>query len=276
VAAGPGLGALTAGGASHHLTPHQQGVNGVPPITAAAAGGFNAAAAQAAAINAVAAVSAGALHHNATGAILSPTNHHQHLSVHHPAISPHLPPQHIAAGGPPVGVTVANQQLSTPLGCQFTSAVDGGGTAVGSAAVVAAAAAAANTLQQQQQHRHHSSQNNPNQQQHINIQKNNTLQHAHQQTCSSNNHPPAATLFSSGGNQQLAATTASSSGAPHTLIGQTPIGGGKLQHQSSPAPPKKFRPSYTRPSNKGARYVPKPMPQELSNLKTYSKNEHPY
>ena len=40
----------------------------------------------------------------------------------------------------------------------------------------------------------------------------------------------------------------------------------------SPAP-KKFRPSFTRPSNKNSRYVPKPMPQELANLKTYSKSK---
>ena len=56
--------------------------------------------------------------------------------------------------------------------------------------------------------------------------------------------------------------------------------GGPIQSQSSPGSqsgsskspaPKKFRPSYTRPSNKSSRYVPKPMPQELANLKTYSK-----
>ena len=34
---------------------------------------------------------------------------------------------------------------------------------------------------------------------------------------------------------------------------------------------KKFRPAYTRPSHKGARYIPKPIPAELGNLKTYSK-----
>ena len=35
---------------------------------------------------------------------------------------------------------------------------------------------------------------------------------------------------------------------------------------------KKFRPPYTRPSHRAARYIPKPMPQELGHLKTYSKN----
>lgn len=34
---------------------------------------------------------------------------------------------------------------------------------------------------------------------------------------------------------------------------------------------KKFRPAFARPSHKGSRYIPKPIPQELGNLKTYSK-----
>ena len=34
---------------------------------------------------------------------------------------------------------------------------------------------------------------------------------------------------------------------------------------------KKFRPGYTRPSGKSQRYIPKPIPQELGNLKVYSK-----
>lgn len=42
---------------------------------------------------------------------------------------------------------------------------------------------------------------------------------------------------------------------------------GKLA--GSPAA-KKFRPAFARPSHKGSRYIPKPIPQELGNLKTYS------
>lgn len=44
----------------------------------------------------------------------------------------------------------------------------------------------------------------------------------------------------------------------------------KLGGGGAPAA-KKFRPAFTRPSHKGARYIPKPIPQELGNLKTYSK-----
>ena len=39
---------------------------------------------------------------------------------------------------------------------------------------------------------------------------------------------------------------------------------------SGPPPSKKFRP-YTRPSSKSQRHVPKALPQELGNLKVYSK-----
>lgn len=39
---------------------------------------------------------------------------------------------------------------------------------------------------------------------------------------------------------------------------------------SSPAA-KKFRPAYARPSSKSQRYIPKPLPAELGNLKLYSK-----
>jgi hypothetical protein len=73
---------------------------------------------------------------------------------------------------------------------------------------------------------------------------------------------------------QQSPQSAAGCGQPMQTIGPQPLQHqlttAKQQHQSSPAP-KKFRPSYTRPSNKSARYVPKPMPQELSNLKTYSK-----
>ena len=54
----------------------------------------------------------------------------------------------------------------------------------------------------------------------------------------------------------------------HTAaVSNIPTNSAKL---GSPAA-KKFRPAYTRPSHKGARYIPKPIPQELGNLKTYSK-----
>ena len=36
---------------------------------------------------------------------------------------------------------------------------------------------------------------------------------------------------------------------------------------------KKFRPAFARPSHKSSRYIPKPIPQELGNLKTYSKQK---
>ena len=52
-----------------------------------------------------------------------------------------------------------------------------------------------------------------------------------------------------------------------TAVSNIPTNSAKL---GSPAA-KKFRPAYTRPSHKGARYIPKPIPQELGNLKTYSK-----
>ena len=242
VAAPPGLGPLTPAGGNPLATATPNGV----PITAAT--GLNVAA-QAAAINAAAAVSASALHHNP--AVLSHANHQ--LSVHHPAISPHLSQHHIAAvtnSGQP------QQQLSNHL--NFTNnAVDGsGGHAV---------SVATNSLQQQTQHRHHSSQPN-------HSQKNNLLQQ------------PAAAVHQVTSNQTLLhqqqnvqQSSAQSSGQPslQNLVGHASASA--IHHQSTkqvPSSPasKKFRPSYTRPSNKHARYVPKPMPQELSNLKTYSKH----
>lgn len=39
----------------------------------------------------------------------------------------------------------------------------------------------------------------------------------------------------------------------------------------SPSGAKKFRPAYARASSKSQRYIPKPIPQELGNLKVYSK-----
>ena len=242
VAAPPGLGPLTAAG-GNPLAPATP--NGVP-ISAAA--GLNVAA-QAAAINA-AAVSASALHHNP--AALSHGNHQ--LSVHHPAISPHLSHHHLSAvtnsGQPP------QQQLSNHL--NFTNnTVDGaGGHAV---------SVATNSLQQQTQHRHHSSQ--PNHSQKSNLLQQSSVTAVHQVTSN-------PTLLHQQQNVQQSSAQSSVQSSLQNLVGNSSAAG--IHHQtskqvpSSPAP-KKFRPSYTRPSNKHARYVPKPMPQELSNLKTYSK-----
>ena len=246
MAAAPGLQTLTAAG-GNPLAPATP--NGVP-ITAAASG-LNVAAQAQAAINAAAAVSASALHHNP--AVLSHTNHQ--LSVH-PAISPHLPQHHIAAA-----VTAAGQQqLSSHLNCHFTNAaaVDGGGHHPVSNVV------ATNSLQ----HRQHSSQTN-------HSQKNNLLQHSssvHQVTSNPSLLHQTSLQQSSSAQQQPNVV-----GQPslQTLVGHTSATGYQpttKQLQTSPAP-KKFRPSYTRPSNKHTRYVPKPMPQELSNLKTYSKDQ---
>ena len=246
MAAAPGLGTLTAAGGGP-LAPGTP--NGVP--TTVALGGLNAAAQAQAALNA--AVSASALHHN-PAAVLPHTNH-QLSAVHHPAISPHLP-QHIAvsgAGGP-------QQQLSTNhLNCHFTNAVESGG---GPHAV----SVSANSLQQppaSARQQIHSSQTN-------HSQKNNLLQ-PHQVTSNQ-------TLLHQQQNivqQQSPQSAAAGCGQPMQNIGPQPLQHQltttkQQPHQSSPAP-KKFRPSYTRPSNKSARYVPKPMPQELSNLKIYSK-----
>ena len=242
VAAPPGLGPLTAAG-GNPLAPATP--NGVP-ISAAA--GLNVAA-QAAAINA-AAVSASALHHNP--AALSHGNHQ--LSVHHPAISPHLSHHHLSAvtnsGQPP------QQQLSNHL--NFTNnTVDGaGGHAV---------SVATNSLQQQTQHRHHSSQ--PNHSQKSNLLQQSSVTAVHQVTSN-------PTLLHQQQNVQQSSAQSSVQSSLQNLVGNSSAAG--IHHQTSkqvpcsPAP-KKFRPSYTRPSNKHARYVPKPMPQELSNLKTYSK-----
>ena len=249
VAAPPGLGPLTAAGGNPLATATPNGV----PISAAT--GLNVAA-QAAAINAAAQVSASALHHNP--AVLSHANHQ--LSVHHPAISPHLSQHHIAAvtnSGQP------QQQLSNHLNCNFTNnAVDGSGGHTVSVAT--------NSLQQQtQQHRHHSSQTNHSQKSNLLQQPTAAASAVHHQVTSNQ-----ALLHQ----QQSAVqqSSAHSGGQPslQNLVGHASAAA--LHHQqskqipSSPAP-KKFRPSYTRPSNKHSRYVPKPMPQELSNLKTYSK-----
>lgn len=250
MAAAPGLGTLTAAGGGP-LAPGTP--NGVP--TTVALGGLNAAAQAQAAINA--AVSASALHHNPAAVLPQHTNHQLSGAVHHPAISPHLP-QHLAvtAGGP-------QQQISTNhLSCHFTNAVESGG---GPHAV----SVSANSLQQPpaspRQQIHSSPQTN-------HSHKNNLLQ-PHQVT------PNQQTLLHQQTNvvqqQHSQQSAAAGCGQPMQTIGpqslQHQLTTTKQQqpHQSSPAP-KKFRPSYTRPSNKSARYVPKPMPQELSNLKTYS------
>ena len=256
MAAAPGLGPLTAAGGNPLATATQNGV----PITTAT--GFNVAA-QHAAINAAAAVSANALHHNP--AVLSHANHQ--LSVHHPAISPHLQQQHhhhhIAAAVTNAGQP-QQQQLSNHLGCNFANnTVDatGGGHAV---------SVATNSLQQasQQQHRHHSSQPNHSQKSNLlqqpgavavhQVTSNQALLHHQQQQQQQQNAQQSSSQ--SGGQNLVGHPTA-------TSIHHQPT----KQIQSSPTP-KKFRPSYTRPSNKHSRYVPKPMPQELSNLKTYSKH----
>jgi hypothetical protein len=245
VAGAPGLGPLTAAG-GNPLAPAIQ--NGVPISVAA----------QAAAINAAAAVSQSALHHNP--AVLSHANHQ--LSVHHQAISPQLHQHHLAAAAVTNAGQPQQQQLSNHLNCNFTNnAVDAaGGHAV---------SVATNSLQQvpQQQHRHHSLQTN-------HSQKSNLLQQptaaVHQVT---SNH----TLLHQQQNVQQSSSQSCGQPSLQNLVGH--ISPTALHHQttkqqqiqSSPAP-KKFRPSYTRPSNKHARYVPKPMPQELSNLKTYSKH----
>ena len=243
VAAPPGLGPLTPAGGNPLATATPNGV----PITAAT--GLNVAA-QAAAINAAAAVSASALHHNP--AVLSHANHQ--LSVHHPAISPHLSQHHIAAvtnSGQP------QQQLSNHL--NFTNnAVDGpGGHAV---------SVATNSLQQQTQHRHHSSQ--PNHSQKTNLLQQPAAAAVHQVTSNQ-------TLLHQQQNVQQSSAQSSGQHSLQNLVGHASATA--IHHQSTkqvPSSPasKKFRPSYTRPSNKHARYVPKPMPQELSNLKTYSKH----
>ena len=57
-----------------------------------------------------------------------------------------------------------------------------------------------------------------------------------------------------------------SGGGAHSAPSSTSQG----KMAGSPAA-KKFRPAFARPSHKGSRYIPKPIPQELGNLKTYSK-----
>ncbi len=68
--------------------------------------------------------------------------------------------------------------------------------------------------------------------------------------------------------------------ASSTVVGSSLVTGGSAVGSSSvttssssklgsPAA-KKFRPAFARP-HKGSRYIPKPIPQELGNLKTYSK-----
>ena len=149
VAAAPGLSTLTAAGGN----PLAPGTPNGAPITAAT--GLNVAAQAQAAINAAAAVSASAALHHVNPAVLSPhTNTHQ-LSVHHPAISPHLTPQHHIAANVP---GQQQHQLSNHLNCtNFTNTIDGGG---GSGGRQHAVSVATNSLQQPQQHRHHLSPTN--------------------------------------------------------------------------------------------------------------------
>ena len=57
-----------------------------------------------------------------------------------------------------------------------------------------------------------------------------------------------------------------------TAVSPTSSSSNSSQQQQQQQQHKKFRPPYTRPSHRAARYIPKPMPQELGHLKTYSKN----
>ena len=65
---------------------------------------------------------------------------------------------------------------------------------------------------------------------------------------------------------QVASTVSSSS-----LVSATPVASSNSGSKLGSPAAKKFRPAFARPSHKGSRYIPKPIPQELGNLKTYSK-----
>ena len=111
----------------------------------------------------------------------------------------------------------------------------------------AAAAAAAAQQQQQQQQQHHQQQ----QQQNAVLGSPFTL--ATSLKPSTVSVPSTSVIISS-----------------NTGTGSSPVTTTTTSKTGSPAA-KKFRPAFARPSHKSSRYIPKPIPQELGNLKTYSK-----
>ena len=165
----------------------------------------------------------------------------------------------------------------------------GGGATLHAQQFAAAAAAAAAAQQQQHQHQQQ-------QQQvlgtnaaafHLAAAQAPTALKSSTLSTSSLNHGSVVSLPSAVAHQTSTAVSSSNFGTPGVagVPGNSASAGGagtignsnsaisNASHgkvAGSPAA-KKFRPAFARPSHKGSRYIPKPIPQELGNLKTYSK-----
>ena len=159
-----------------------------------------------------------------------------------------------AAAGIPLTAGTPFATAGAPNGGvpSITQAAVAGGAGLHHAHNFAAAAAAAAAAQQQQQH----------QQQH---------QHQHQQQHQQNAVLGSPfTLATSLKPSTVSVPSTSVIISSNTGTGSSPVTTTTAAKTGSPAA-KKFRPAFARPSHKSSRYIPKPIPQELGNLKTYSK-----
>lgn len=157
-----------------------------------------------------------------------------------------------AAAGIPLTAGTPFATAGAPNGGvpSITSAAVAGGAGLHHAHNFAAAAAAAAAAQQQQQQQHQHQQHQHQQQQNAVLGSPFTL--ATSLKPSTVSVPSTSVIISSNtgtGSSPVTTTTAAKTGSPAA---------------------KKFRPAFARPSHKSSRYIPKPIPQELGNLKTYS------
>ena len=155
-----------------------------------------------------------------------------------------------AAAGIPLTAGTPFATAGAPNGGvpSITSAAVAGGAGLHHAHNFAAAAAAAAAAQQQQQQQH---------------------QHQHQQQQNAVLGSPF-TLATSLKPSTVSVPSTSVIISSNTGTGSSPVTTTTAAKTGSPAA-KKFRPAFARPSHKSSRYIPKPIPQELGNLKTYSK-----
>eukprot|EP00093_Oithona_nana_P006433 06433.XXX_263224_246743_1 [CDS] Oithona nana genome sequencing. len=156
-----------------------------------------------------------------------------------------------AAAGIPLTAGTPFATAGAPNGGvpSITQAAVAGGASLHHAHNFAAAAAAAAAAQQQQQHQH---------------------QHQHQQQHQQNAVLGSPfTLATSLKPSTVSVPSTSVIISSNTGTGSSPVTTTTAAKTGSPAA-KKFRPAFARPSHKSSRYIPKPIPQELGNLKTYS------
>ena len=182
----------------------------------------------------------------------------------------------------PAAAAAAGIPLTATAASPFATAATNGGmhTAAGNAGALhahnlaAAAAAAAAAQQQQHQHQQHQHHHQTHQAQ-TNAFAGTPFQLAGQLKTAGSlaaSLTPVTSQHSAAVNVSLASNNGLVGNSVNNSVSAAVAGaGGPASKLGSPAA-KKFRPAFARPSHKGSRYIPKPIPQELGNLKTYSKH----